>query len=681
MYKFFFLLFSVNLLLWGSTQTAQAQCQVSFNYSDSNNTVYFSAINNTALNPIFVWTIDDAVAGTTSTITAITPNTTFTFAGASNFHYVCVTMYDSLTNCQASYCDTVSTSGSVNPCNTSVSFTSSIQGNVAVFTPTISGFDTNAVVYTWSFGSVDRVGQAILPSGWNWICLTVDDSLCMETFCDSVYVGNNNPCNGSVWINQTVVNNNTISFSSTVTGGNGGYSYNWDFGDGTTSTLANPTHTYAPVMADYAVLLTVSDSLGCTYTTLDSVWVTGPVNCNGYTVTLTLNHDNYASETSWDVRDAVGNIVASGNSYAWMNGTTTYETLCLPTGCYTLNVYDSWGDGMCCAYGNGGYNLADSAGSFNIAGGSFAYVDSRNFCVGGATNPCGNLSHTTISHTIGANGAVTFNSHITGNLYPSSYIWLVDGNIVATTANATVNLSNGVYSYCLIVNDSSGLCRNVICDSVLITNANSGPQGCAGIVPNMTVVQDSSNPYQLYVQPILNNVPTGSSFIFYWSFGDNSGAYGSQAGHTYNNYGSYNLCFVAIDSASGCIVYYCDNITLDSLGNFSRFVNKPGFRVSTLTPILNNTINTNTIETIAWEVELYPNPAHQVINLQLNSPQALNGQVSILTLTGKVVKKQVLDQVAGNSQLQLFIEDLPAGVYFVRLATENQQQTLKFIKE
>jgi hypothetical protein len=363
-----------------------------------------------------------------------------------------------------------------------------------------------------------------------------------------------------------------------------------------------------------------------------------------------------------------------------MNGTTTYENLCLPTGCYTLHVYDSWGDGMCCAYGQGSYSLADNAGTFNITGGSFAYVDARNFCVGGATNPCGNLSNTTISHTIGANGAVTFTSHINGNVAPTSYIWLVDGNVVATTANATVNLSNGVYSYCLIV-DSAGVCRNVICDSILITNANNGPQGCAGIVPDMTVVQDSSNPYQLYVQPILNNVPAGSSFIFYWSFGDNSGAYGSQASHSYNSYGSYNLCFVAIDSASGCIVHYCDTITLDSLGNFSRFVNKPGFRVNTLTPILNSNINTTTIETVAWEVELYPNPASRVINLQLNTPEALHGQVSILALTGQVVQQQVLDQAAGNSQLQLSIEELPAGVYFVRLATETQQQTLKFIKE
>ncbi|MFK7796514.1 MAG: T9SS type A sorting domain-containing protein, partial [Aureispira sp.] len=566
--------------------------------------------------------------------------------------------------------------GNNTPCNTSVSFTSSVQGNVGVFTPTISGFNANAVSYSWSFGSTGSIGQASLPSGWSLICLTVSDSICTETYCDSVFVaGNNTPCNTSVSFTSSVQGNVGV-FTPTISGFNANaVSYSWSFGS--TGSIGQ-----AVLPSGWSLIcLTVSDSL-CTETYCDSVFVAGNnTSCNDHVVTLTLNHDNYASETSWDVRDAAGNIVASGNSYAWMNATTTYEDLCLPTGCYTLNVYDSWGDGMCCAYGSGGYSLADSAGTFNITGGSFAYVDSRNFCVGGATNPCGNLNNTTMSHTIGANGAVTFTSHITGNLSPTSYVWLVDGNVVATTANVTVNLSNGLHSYCLIVDDSSGLCRNVICDSILITNANSGPQGCAGIVPDMTVVQDSSNPYQLYVQPILNNVPSGSSFIFYWSFGDNSGAYGSQAGHTYNNYGSYNLCFVAIDSVSGCIINYCDTITLDSSGNFSRFVNKPGFSVNTLAPILNSNINTTNIETVAWEVELYPNPANRVINLQLNTPEALNGQVSILALTGQVVKQQILDQAAGNSQLQLSIEELPAGVYFVRLATENQQQTLKFIKE
>ncbi|MFO7678366.1 MAG: PKD domain-containing protein, partial [Thermoplasmatota archaeon] len=37
---------------------------------------------------------------------------------------------------------------------------------------------------------------------------------------------------------------NPVDFTSSVTGGVSPYSWSWDFGDGTTSTLQNPTHTY-----------------------------------------------------------------------------------------------------------------------------------------------------------------------------------------------------------------------------------------------------------------------------------------------------------------------------------------------------------------------------------------------------------------------------------------------------
>lgn len=51
---------------------------------------------------------------------------------------------------------------------------------------------------------------------------------------------------------------NPVSFSSSVTNsGDGEITYLWDFGDGTSSTEANPTHTYA-AKGEYSVNLTVS---------------------------------------------------------------------------------------------------------------------------------------------------------------------------------------------------------------------------------------------------------------------------------------------------------------------------------------------------------------------------------------------------------------------------------------
>lgn len=50
----------------------------------------------------------------------------------------------------------------------------------------------------------------------------------------------------------------TISFTGIATGGEGSYTYNWNFGDGQSSDLQNPTHTYSGP-GTYAITLTISD--------------------------------------------------------------------------------------------------------------------------------------------------------------------------------------------------------------------------------------------------------------------------------------------------------------------------------------------------------------------------------------------------------------------------------------
>jgi PKD repeat protein len=52
-----------------------------------------------------------------------------------------------------------------------------------------------------------------------------------------------------------------VNFTSTSSGGTGADTYQWSFGDGTGSTLPNPTHEYS-VAGDYVAVLTVTDTLG-----------------------------------------------------------------------------------------------------------------------------------------------------------------------------------------------------------------------------------------------------------------------------------------------------------------------------------------------------------------------------------------------------------------------------------
>jgi bacillolysin len=116
--------------------------------------------------------------------------------------------------------------------------------------------------------------------------------------------------------------------------------------------------------------------------TVDNVSLTNGGSSGGCTdVVLTINFDNYPEETSWNIKDNAGSTVASGGTYGSQpDGSTLTETICLNDGCYTFTIYDSYGDGICCSYGNGSYSLANGADVI-ASGGSFSSSDATDFCL------------------------------------------------------------------------------------------------------------------------------------------------------------------------------------------------------------------------------------------------------------------------------------------------------------
>lgn len=106
-----------------------------------------------------------------------------------------------------------------------------------------------------------------------------------------------------------------------------------------------------------------------------------PCPCNGENVTLTIILDNYPGETTWSITS--GSLTyASGGPYSGA-GSTVVEVICLDDGCYDFNIFDSYGDGICCGYGNGSYVLENASGGTLASGGNFTSSETTNFCVGG----------------------------------------------------------------------------------------------------------------------------------------------------------------------------------------------------------------------------------------------------------------------------------------------------------
>lgn len=110
-------------------------------------------------------------------------------------------------------------------------------------------------------------------------------------------------------IPDTVCTNEPISFISTSTSEVNGelVSWEWDFGDGTTSLLENPTHGYAAT-GDYTVQLIVTSDIGCTDTLeLDvhvrehpGAGILPMMGCIGLEVAFTNTSDAEATAFHWD---------------------------------------------------------------------------------------------------------------------------------------------------------------------------------------------------------------------------------------------------------------------------------------------------------------------------------------------------------------------------------------------
>lgn len=70
-----------------------------------------------------------------------------------------------------------------------------------------------------------------------------------------------------------------------------------------------------------------------------------PPNC--VPAQVIINLDQYQSETSWDIKDSLGTVIASGGSYgAHPDYSTVIEPVCIPKGNLTFTIYDSYGDGL-----------------------------------------------------------------------------------------------------------------------------------------------------------------------------------------------------------------------------------------------------------------------------------------------------------------------------------------------
>ncbi len=80
----------------------------------------------------------------------------------------------------------------------------------------------------------------------------------------------------------------------------------------------------------------------------------------------------------------------------------------------------------------------------------------------------------------------------------------------------------------------------------------------------------------------------------------------------------------------------------------------------------------NTTNLLAFDFMVSPNPAQDIINLSINYDKEL--RIALVDMNGKVLKEAVM-----QNNLSLAVDDVAAGIYFIKVVTKNAFATQKIV--
>lgn len=301
-------------------------------------------------------------------------------------------------------------------------FSTTNQGGGAIeFTDNSSNDPTS---WIWDFGDGNTSTQqnpthTYASAGTYTVCLTVSNSVGSNTSCMTV------PVSFAPVANFTSMDlgGGTINFTDNSI--NNPTSWVWDFGDGNTSTLQNPSHTYTAA-GTYTVCLTVTNNAGSNTIcmTVTPVIVSAPVASF-----------SFAGEETGTV-DFTDNSTNAPTSWAWDFGDTNTSTDQSPQ-----HIYATFGTYNVCL------TASNSAGSDMV-------------CQDVTVTVAPVAAYTFITQN---SGLVDFTDASNNN--PTSWLWdFGDGNTSTDQNPQYTYAASGVYTVCLTVTNSAG--SNTICETV-----------------------------------------------------------------------------------------------------------------------------------------------------------------------------------------------------------------------
>jgi hypothetical protein len=354
-------------------------------------------------------------------------------------------------------------------------------------------------------------------------------------------------------------------------------------------------------------------------------------------------------ETTWRLKNsATGATVKQGGPYAKGSTTQVRDTFCLPNGCYIFEIFDSYGDGICCAYGNGAYSLTTASGQVIKNGGNFGASETTNFCLpigsgGGSGNPtCINIDFKKFTVQPYGAGQDAGTHQVLNNgteLRVQNNAWKAITLMYNVSANTKIEFEFAS----TVEGEIHGLGFDN--DNNISANRTFKLHGFQtwGILNFDTYPGDRT--WRRFVIPVGQFYTGAFNRMFFVADNDT----GTGTGDSYfRNIKVYegSACQTLVDNSGG------DGLQL------------PGYN-NTPMPGLN--------------LAVFPNPTSQELNLQFRCKESGDATLHIYNSLGQSLKTLAMQVYEGDNQERVTVADLPPGTYYVRIETRVNQLMSTFI--
>jgi hypothetical protein len=355
------------------------------------------------------------------------------------------------------------------------------------------------------------------------------------------------------------------------------------------------------------------------------------------TLTLYFLADDYPGETSWKMVDVgSGQIVSEGDLGG---GTDEYtEEICVSSStCLTLYVFDSFGDGMCCGYGQGYFQVWNTEGELIVSNdGDFNSEAVESFCAG--DSGCEILANIDIDHasSISAADAVITINTISAT---DDFEYSIDGGQTFGTSNSFSGLSAGIYE--VMVQNESGTCTFL--ETVVVDVCDFTDLDITVTYPYSVLTTDGSI--------VIESLSGADSYLYSIDGGQNFMTSGTFMDLPV---GEYNI--VVVDESSDCVF------------EFERLLVPSGV------------VDVAEQATDGTSIKVYPNPTSNQFNIEVESSGNWKEplQIVVLDRLGRVLETGTIAH--GGNRKTISLTGYAPGTYFVKCFTLTFEKNFKVIK-